>query len=162
MRLIASILLVPLKMLFILSVCLLTSLIRSPSEAQEPPGQTPESGAPGKRPELRPVDPLIPFARRWDINGDHIFTCEEWKLFTIRVFQRADRNRNKVLEESEMSEVISADAIFFDSSLNYFDTDEDGVIVRNEFVDRPNPFFFAYDTDKDCRVTEREESAAGK
>jgi Ca2+-binding EF-hand superfamily protein len=57
---------------------------------------------------------------------------------------------------------LHAETHFFDSSLNYFDTDEDGMIVRNEFVDRPNPFFFAYDTDKDCRVTEREESAAGK
>jgi hypothetical protein len=141
------------KTLLTIAMFLLTSLIQPPSEAQEPQGQTPE---------IKSVDPLIPFARRWDINGDRIFTCEEWRLFTFKVFQRADRNHNKVLEESEMSEVIAADGIFFDSSLSYFDTDNDGVVARDEFIERPNPFFFAYDADKDCRVTESEENAVGK
>jgi hypothetical protein len=136
-----------------LTIFLLTNLIQLPSEAQQSPDQMPE---------LRPVDPLILFSRRWDINGDGISTCQEWKLFMVKVFHKADRNRNKVLEESEMSDVIAADPIFSDSSLGYFDTNNDGVVALTEFVDRPNPFFFVYDADKDCRVTRSEQDARGK
>jgi hypothetical protein len=137
----------------VLTILLLTHLIQLPSEAQQSPDQTPV---------LQPVNPLIPFSRRWDINGDGISTCQEWKLFMVKVFHKADRNRNKVLEESEMSNVIAADPIFSDSSLGYFDMNNDGVLTLTEFIDRPSPFFFVYDADKDCRVTRSEQDVRGK
>ena len=101
-------------------------------------------------------DPLVAFARRWDINGDRIYTCLEWELFLKRIFHKADRNRDNLLAGDEVKAVVTADEIFSDASLAYFDMNDDGEITLMEFVSRPNPFFIIYDANKDCRVTAAE------
>lgn len=101
-------------------------------------------------------DPLIAFARRWDLNHDGIYTCEEWKVFMGTVFARADKNRDNVIKGKEFEAVIASDKIFAQVSFSYFDMNGDGIISRAELVDRLNPLFARYDANGDCKVTAAE------
>jgi len=141
------------KAIFALTISCSLTLTHSHGNAQESP----------RRPsELQADDPLIAFSRRWDINGDHVYTCDEWRLFMSKVFHTADVNRSRLLEMAESASVAAADPIFSELSLTYFDANGDGVIDRAEFLDAPNPFFVIYDTDKDCRVTAVEQVSGRK
>lgn len=111
-----------------------------------------------RMPEFQADDPLIAFSRRWDVNGDRVLTCDEWRLFASALFQTIDANRSKLLEKTEIAFLGSVDRIFSGISLTYFDENGDGVIDRAEFINAPNPFFVIYDTDGDCRVTAAEQA----
>jgi hypothetical protein len=101
----------------------------------------------------RSEDPLIAFAQRWDGNRNGIFTCSEWKLFMRRLFRKADRDRDGVVEAKEFPVISGADPILSETSLSYFDSDGDKRIEPDELIDRENPIFLRYDANHDCQVT---------
>lgn len=131
----------------VLMIILAAILFPPNGEAQEP---SRENGA------FQPDDPLVAFARRWDVNGDRVYTCGECELFMKRIFYRADRNHDDLIKGNELAAVIAADKIFSDASFAYFDTNNDRQITRAEFIGHPNPFFILYDTNRDCQVTATE------
>lgn len=96
----------------------------------------------------------------WDANRDGVFTCEEWKAFADRTFTLADRNRNGSLDKTEFTTVQRADPALADADFGYFDENQDGRIVRKEFVDKPSAFIMRFDRNGDCRVTGDEIRAA--
>ena len=40
------------------------------------------------------INPLLSSAPSWDLNGDGIYTCDEWKVFVNKIFDRADKNHD--------------------------------------------------------------------
>lgn len=89
----------------------------------------------------------------WDTNRDGVYTCDEWKSFLDRIFTSADRNRDGHLDPSEFAAVRKADATLADADFGYFDENQDGKIMRKEFVEKPSPFILRFDRNGDCRVT---------
>jgi hypothetical protein len=104
----------------------------------------------------QPEDPLVVAAHKWDLNGDGVYTCENWKMYLARIFMVADHNHDQYLSEDEFQAVRAADPIFADADFSVFDTNGDGRISRAEFMSVPNPLFAIYDRDKTCRVTQTE------
>ncbi len=137
------------KAMSVVTISISLCLPYSHGNAQEPSQRLPDFQA---------DDPLVTFSRRWDVNGDRVYTCDEWRLFASTLFQTADANRNKLLEKTEIPLLVSVDRIFSGISFTYFDENGDGVIDRAEFINAPNPFFVIYDTDRDCRVTAAEQA----
>lgn len=137
------------KVIFAFAIGISLNLAHSRSGAQEPSYRQPDFPA---------DDPLIAFSRRWDIDGDRVYTCDEWRLFASTLFQTADADRDKLLEKAEIPLLVAAERIFSGISFTYFDANGDGVIDRAEFTNAPNPFFVIYDIDKDCRVTAAEQA----
>lgn len=107
-------------------------------------------------------DPLIAFAHRSDANRDGIYTCNEWKLFMRRIFSKADQNHDGFIETREFASIQTSDPIFSETSLSYFDMDDDRRISPSELVDRENPFFLRYDANRDCQVTMNELNDDGR
>ena len=99
-------------------------------------------------------------AADWDINHDGVYTCEEWKIYVTTLFAKADRNHDGYLTADEFSAIKRADPLFADADLSYFDDNKDGRVSRDEFVNKPSPFFQRFDLNHDCRVTQDE--LAGK
>lgn len=99
------------------------------------------------------INPLLSSAPSWDLNGDGIYTCDEWKVFVNKIFDRADKNHDGHVDAQEFKTIKNADPLFRDADLGYFDDDHDGRLSRREFVDKPSPFFLRYDKNSDCRVT---------
>ena len=97
--------------------------------------------------------PFLSSASSWDINGDGIYTCDEWKLFINKIFDKADKNHDGYVDAKEFKAIQDADPVFRDADLSYFDDNRDGRLNRGEFVDKPSPFFLRYDKNHDCRVT---------
>lgn len=98
------------------------------------------------------TNPLLSSAPSWDLNDDGIYTCDEWKAFVNKIFDRADKNHDGYVDAQEFKTIKNADPLFRDADLGYFDNDHDGR-SRREFVDKPSPFFLRYDKNSDCRVT---------
>jgi hypothetical protein len=96
----------------------------------------------------------------WDTNRDGVYTCDEWKSFAGRIFTSADRNRDGHLDSSEFATVQKADAALADADFGYFDENQDGMITRKEFVEKPSAFILRFDRNGDCRVTQDEVKAA--
>jgi hypothetical protein len=139
---------------------LASSLLANLSLAQPqgmPPGEMRNSES------MRP-DPLIFAARRWDLNQDGVFTCDEWKQFVGRIFTLADANNDGSLDVSEFEQLKRIEPFFADADMSYFDDNRDHRISRKEFTTKPNPFFLRYDINHDCRVTadEIKEAAGGR
>lgn len=101
-------------------------------------------------------DPLVAFAQKWDGDRNGIYTCSEWKLFMRRLFAKADRNRDGFIEAPEFRTISSADPVFAETTLAYFDVNGDRKLVPAELIDRENPFFLRYDFNHDCQVTMQE------
>ena len=98
-------------------------------------------------------DPFVAWAAIWgDPNHEGVYTCEQWKAYATRVFSAADSNRDGYLDAKEFEGVRNADPMFKDADLAYFDDNRDGRLSRNEFVDKPNPFFARYDRKGTCKV----------
>jgi Ca2+-binding EF-hand superfamily protein len=43
--------------------------------------------------------------------------------------------------------------LFADADLAYFDDNKDGRVSRDEFINKPSPFFQRFDRNHDCKVT---------
>jgi hypothetical protein len=134
----------PYKQLRILCVAIPVSVLAQERRLPSPSGQS------------QPEDPLIVAARRWDLNGDGVYTCENWRIYLARIFMIADHNHDRYLDEDEFQAVRAADPIFADAGFSVFDANGDGRISRAEFMSVPNPLFAIYDRDKTCRVTQTE------
>jgi hypothetical protein len=99
-------------------------------------------------------------APEWDINHDGVYTCEEWKIYVTTLFTKADRNHDGYLTADEFAVIKRADPLFADADLAYFDDNKDGRVSRDEFINKPSPFFLRFDLNHDCKVTQDE--LAGK
>jgi hypothetical protein len=108
------------------------------------------NGAPGGADVVRSTAP------DWDLNHDGVYTCEEWRIHVTTLFNKADRNHDGFLTAEEFSAIKRADPLFADADLSYFDDNKDGRISRDEFVNKPSPFFMRFDRNHDCRVTRDE------
>lgn len=100
-------------------------------------------------------------AEIWDGNHDGVYTCDEWKAYLGRLFDRADRNHDGQLTPAEFEAVRRAGSALADADFGYFDENQDGKITRREFVEKPNEFILQYDKNGDCRVTPDELKATG-
>lgn len=92
-------------------------------------------------------------AEIWDANHDGTYTCDEWKSYLARLFDRADRNRDGSLTPKEFEGVRYHGSALAGADFGYFDENQDGKITRNEFVGKPNEFILQNDKNGDCRVT---------
>lgn len=99
-------------------------------------------------------------AASWDSNRDNTVTCDEWKAYAGSIFDGADRNKAGALTPAEFKTLEVNDRMFSVADFKYFDANGNGRLERAEFVDRPNPAFQIADTDKDCRLTTMETTAA--
>jgi hypothetical protein len=97
----------------------------------------------------------------WDNNHDGIYTCDEWKGYLGRLFDRADRNHDGNLTPAEFESVRRAGSALADGDFGYFDENQDGKITRSEFVGKPNEFILQFDKNGDCRVTPDELKSTG-
>ena len=95
-------------------------------------------------------------AEIWDANRDGIYTCDEWKGYLGRLFDRADLNRDGSLTAAEFAAVRRPGSALADADFGYFDENQDGKITRSEFVEKPNEFILRFDKNGDCRVTPEE------
>ncbi|GKQ49370.1 EF-hand domain-containing protein [Bradyrhizobium sp. Ce-3] len=92
-------------------------------------------------------------AEIWDGNHDGVYTCDEWKAYLGRLFDRADRNHDGILTPAEFDGVRRPGSALADADFGYFDENQDGKITRGEFVGKPNEFILQNDKNGDCRVT---------
>ncbi|WP_166296434.1 EF-hand domain-containing protein [Bradyrhizobium sp. 2S1] len=95
-------------------------------------------------------------AEIWDANRDGVYTCDEWKAYLGRLFDRADRNHDGNLTPAEFEGVRRPGSALADADFGYFDENQDGKITRSEFVGKPNEFILQNDKNGDCRVTQDE------
>jgi hypothetical protein len=95
-------------------------------------------------------------AEIWDANHDGVYTCDEWKPYLGRLFDRADRNHDGQLAPAEFEGVRRAGSALADADFGYFDENQDGKLTRREFVEKPNEFILQNDKNGDCRVTPEE------
>ncbi|QPF87614.1 EF-hand domain-containing protein [Bradyrhizobium genosp. L] len=100
-------------------------------------------------------------AEIWDANRDGIYTCDEWKGYLGRMFDRADGNHDGNLTPKEFASVRRPGSALADADFGYFDENQDGKITRSEFVGKPNEFILQNDKNGDCRVTPEELKGAG-
>jgi len=100
-------------------------------------------------------------AEIWDDNHDGVYTCDEWKAYLGRLFDRADRNHDGRLTPAEFEAVRRAGSALADADFGYFDEDRDGKVTHGEFVDKPNEFILQFDKNGDCRVTPDELKQSG-
>jgi hypothetical protein len=99
------------------------------------------------------ADPLLASAQKWDANHDGVYTCAEWKAYAGRLFNLAAKHNRNAITKDEFEVIRRADPIFADADFSYFDSNGDGQIDRQEFVDAPSPFFLRYDTKGTCSVS---------
>ncbi|MGX1108212.1 hypothetical protein AB7M47_006595 [Bradyrhizobium elkanii] len=104
---------------------------------------------------------LASAAEIWDDNHDGVYTCDEWKAYLGRLFDRADRNHDGRLTPAEFEAVRRAGSALADADFGYFDEKRDGKVTRGEFVDKPNEFILQFDKNGDCRVTPDELKQSG-
>jgi hypothetical protein len=100
-------------------------------------------------------------AEIWDANRDGAYTCDEWKAYLGRLFDRADRNHDGHLTPAEFDGVRRAGSALADADFGYFDENQDGKVTRGEFTDKPNEFILQFDKNGDCRVTPDELKDSG-
>jgi hypothetical protein len=124
-------------------VVLLLSAAVAPGAAEEPTTAVPAGAG----------DPLVTWARIWgDTKGKGVYTCEEWKQYAARLFNRADGNHDGFLDIKEFESVRKADPMLRDAEFAYFDEHRRGRVSRSEFIDKPNPLFTSYDPKGTCKV----------
>lgn len=134
-------------------------LVNPDSALAQPQGPPPGGASEAKQ---AGPDPLVAAAARWDANHDGVLTCDEWKLYANRLFNFADKNNDGFLDAKEFQQLGKIEPTFADADIPYFDENQDKRVSRKEFVDKPNPLFSRYDTNRDCRVTAEEIKAAGR
>ncbi|WP_456732348.1 EF-hand domain-containing protein [Bradyrhizobium sp. USDA 3364] len=100
-------------------------------------------------------------AEIWDGNHDGVYTCDEWKDYLGRLFDRADRNHDGQLTPAEFEGVRRAGSALADADFGYFDENQDGKIARREFVEKRSEFILQFDKNGDCRVTPDELKGTG-
>jgi len=96
----------------------------------------------------------------WDRNRDNVVTCDEWKAYASELFDGADANRDKSLDRTEYSKLISTDRMFQTVEFGYYDANGDGKVERTEFVDKPNRAFALLDKNNQCKLTSDQTAGA--
>lgn len=99
---------------------------------------------------------FVSAAQTWDVNKDNEVTCDEWKQYVGELFQTADGNADGALTAEEYKGVVAQDRLFETVGMNYFDTNNDGKLGRDEFANAPNPAFRLLDRDKNCTIAKNE------
>lgn len=89
-------------------------------------------------------------AGSWDRNHDNQVTCDEWKAYAAELFAGADANGDGFIDETEWSRIVAVDRMFSTANVDYYDTNRDGKVSREEFVERPNTAFKLLDTQGTC------------
>jgi hypothetical protein len=115
---------------------------------------TPDRDSP--RPQASGDRSPASLADAWDANRDGVYTCDEWKGYLGRWFDRADRNHDGNLTPAEFETMRHAASALADADFGYFDENQDGKITRKELVEKPNEFILRFDKNGDCRVTPEE------
>lgn len=97
-----------------------------------------------------------------DTNRDTHVTRAELIAFRGASFARLDRNANGSLSRADIPRMASmiAPDLDFDALLRQFDSDRNGQVSRDEFVNGPTTMFDAADTNRDNRLSEAERRAA--
>ncbi|MBL8270670.1 EF-hand domain-containing protein [Steroidobacter sp.] len=99
-----------------------------------------------------------------DTNKDGSVTREEYIAARAERFTKLDRNSDGVIDSSDVPEQLAARRQKKgggDFLLEQFDTDGDGKVTREEFVNGPTLLFDRADTDK-SNVLDPQELAAAK
>jgi hypothetical protein len=91
-------------------------------------------------------------AGSWDLNHDNVVTCNEWKSYAEDLFNSADTDHDDSLDATEWNNLTKIDKMFVTADLRYFDTNDDGKVTRQEFVDKPNPAFVLMDKSGTCKL----------
>jgi Ca2+-binding EF-hand superfamily protein len=97
-----------------------------------------------------------------DANHDGNITRAELTSFRASNFNRLDRNGDGVLTRNDipaMAARLNPD-IDFDRLIAQFDSNGDGRVSRNEFVNGPSVYFDQADTNHDNVLTRAERNAA--
>ncbi len=96
-----------------------------------------------------------------DVNHDGIVTRLELIEWRKANFARFDRNRDGVLSDADIPAFVRGTAIAapFETMKSQFDSNRDGRVTRDEFVNAPTLLFDAADTNHDNQLTRAERDA---
>lgn len=118
------------------------------------------------------ADP-VELIRQADTNHDGVISHDEFMSARIARFDRMDRNHDGHLDDSDLPRFVGSRAGAadkFHAAMQMADTDHDGKVSRDEFVNGGSRMFGMIDTDHDGvidpdelqRATQRLQAVAGK
>jgi hypothetical protein len=96
--------------------------------------------------------------READLNHDGTITGDEFKHYRAALFDKLDRNKDGFLTAEERPNAGGGQG--GGHMLERFDSNKDGKVDRNEFVNGPTPFFDKIDTNHDGALSSAELDAA--
>jgi Ca2+-binding EF-hand superfamily protein len=126
------------------TLLLAVTLVAAPAAAQRAPGAM--------------IDQMVAA----DANKDGIVTRGELLNSRAANFARFDRNGDGALADNDIPFFLKRTSLGeqFSAMRGQFDTNRDGKVSRDEFVNGPTPVFNAADTNRDNRLTADEIDAA--
>jgi len=92
-------------------------------------------------------------AGSWDRDRDGAVTCAEWRAYAAELFAGADANGDGYIERTEYPNIVTTDRMFETVGFSYYDSDNDGKLSHQEFVDRPNRAFVLLDKSNACTLS---------
>lgn len=99
---------------------------------------------------------------RADLNGDGRITRAEYTQARAQLFDRLDRNKDGVVDQSDAPRGLlrrRAGGERMDQLREYMDTNGDGRVTREEFVNGPTPMFDHADANGDGVIDQAELAA---